>query len=220
MLRSRLGLSCIRLLSVFGMSLVVPWVNANHIPDTLPNQVVKVIEGLPVEQFRFSFNPESNSSDTLLSVCEGKQGRYGLVPFNTTAPLCWIYNSSNEQLISINNYDIVLASTDELNSHIGIFLEHQPDSNKGIWTSRQQTVCYSPQDDQEARSYCLKSLKSLKSSEMTTTETPAATEKRPTDSAGAYALLTMGVILVGAMMGFLEYKVGCIRDSCREYRAM
>ena len=203
-------------LSVILLFSATSWVKANAIPETIPGQIVQVIEQIPLNEFLFNFDLQTNSTETLISVCAGKNGRHGVIPYNTSAPLCWTFDDSTEVLKSTREYESVLETEADLNSHISFFLENQPDPNKGIWVSKGHTVCYSQEHEQKPRNYC------LKSSDVATTEKPvlSGSDEQSSNATASYTLLAMEVLLVGGILVLLEYKLKCIRAGCKEYWTM
>lgn len=198
--------------------LAASWIKTHAVPETAPSQIVKVIERLSSEKYRFTFNQQNNSTETFISVCTPDNEIYGLVPFNTSSPLCWTYDTSAGQLKSAEKYKRVFETSADLNNRVQVFLEHQSDPNKGIWTGQQKSVCYSPEDGQGARNYCLKSDDSATAT--VETEPPTSSSKNSSRAAVSYTLLAVGLLIVGGVILFIEYRVGCIRAGCREYWIM
>ena len=190
------------------------WVKAHPIPETVPGQIAKVIVQLPLDKFRFSFDQQNNSSETFISICALGDGLYGLVPDNISNALCWFCDGDTGSLKSTDKYESVLETETELNSQINVFLEHQPDPNKGIWTSRQKSVCYTPGDMQRTRSYC------LQSNSVAITGEPTSSGRNSGGEAGGYIALGAVILIVVGIIVFAECRMKCITNSCVEYCAM
>jgi hypothetical protein len=186
-----------------------PWVNAKTLSEATPGLISNLISRLPLNGFQFDFAPDTQNARTFFAACMDKNGRQGLIPYNVPTPLCWTFDESAGAIKSTSEYENVFETEVDFNNAISVFLENQLVPHKGIWTSWENTVCYS----QENKNYCLKKV-DVGISSMGTTEKPVTEEPGNNffnNSIYTIAFFSVTVfVMTAAVIGFMEMYLHCI----------